>query len=145
MLGGVVQVDQLRPVGKLDRRERERESTAAEELGTEVPPSEAGELLDDGRDVAVGEVEAAVGLGVVVPAFALVDAREPEWTVLTAWITVCVPGEAAVQDHANESARSARIARISSSALPARTRSIGRRSSRFGFAPSSHSRAASGS
>ena len=54
-----------------------------------------------------------------------------------------IPSEAATQDHANESARSARIARISSSARPARIRSIGRRSPRWGLMPNSQASAAS--
>ena len=51
--------------------------------------------------------------------------------------------QAAVQDHANESERSARIARISSSVRPSRIRSIGRRSPNTGLSPNSQASAAS--
>ena len=56
-------------------------------------------------------------------------------------------GEASLRDptqsKANESDRSARIARISSSARPVRMRSTGRRSPSIGFTPNSHESAAS--
>src|SRR5207247_10296399 len=106
--------------------------------------SETRQLLDDGRHGLLGQIQAAVGVRVVVAAVALICAREPERAPLGGGAGVPVPGEAAMEDHANDSARSARTARSTSSAAPARTGSIGRRSPRCGLSPKSHARAASG-
>src|SRR5262249_8732701 len=105
--------------------------------------AEARELLDNGGDLAVGQIEAAVAIGVVVPPVALEGPGHPEGPVLLVRLGPAAPGEAAPEDHASESARSARIARISSSVRPERMRSIGRRSPRLGFTPKSQARAAS--
>jgi len=141
----LVQVDDLRRVRQLDRRESERQPTSNEHRGPETAASKVGELLDDGRDLSLGDVQTAVDLGVVVAPVALKSARKPQRASRLARYFAARPGEAAMDDQANESARSLRIARISSSVRPARIRSIGRRSPRCGFRPSSHSRAASGS
>ena len=141
----IVQVDHLRTVRKLERGEAERHSSPDEHLRYQALSPEAGELLDDCRGLAICEVQASVHIGVVVPAVALMDPGEPERAFRLGRSNSLAPREAAVQDHANESARSARIARISSSVLPVLTRSTGRRSPRFGLTPRSHARAASGS
>src|SRR5262249_60520395 len=103
----------------------------------------AGELLDHRRDLAVGQIEAAVEVRPVVAPVALEAARHPEGPVRLVGLGPAAPGEAAPEDHASESARSARIARISSSVRPERMRSIGRRSPRLGFTPKSQASAAS--
>ena len=124
----LVEVDHLGVVGQLELRERERQAAAAEQRRGQPLAAEPGELLDDARERLLGEVEAAVDVRRVVAALALVRPREPERAVRGIRRGALVPGEAAVEDHANESARSARIARISSSVRPSRIRSIGRRS-----------------
>src|SRR5262249_10136856 len=102
-----------------------------------------GELLDDAGFGTVRQVEAAVHVGIVVAAVALEHARKPERAVGVGGGRGFAPRKAAGQRHANESARSARIAPMSASARPARMRSIGRRSPRRGLIPNSHDTAAS--
>jgi len=132
-------------VVELELSDGERQAAAVQHPGDETLPAEARELLHYARYRIVREVEAAVDVGIVVPALTLVCAREPKRAVRVSRPGAAVPGEAPIKDQAKESVRSARIARISSSALPARTRSIGRRSPSTGLSPKSHERATSGS
>ena len=140
---GLVEVDELGVVGKLELRERERQAAPAEEGRCQPLAAEASELLDDARERLLREVEAAVGGRVVVPALALIRPRKPEGAVRGIRRGALVPRQAPVEDHANESERSARIARISSSVRPSRIRSIGRRSPSTGLRPKSQASAAS--
>src|SRR5947209_7926176 len=68
----LVEVDELRGLVELELRERERQLPPPEQRRGEPLAAKARELLGEARDRAVGEVEAAVELWVVVPALALV-------------------------------------------------------------------------
>src|SRR5437667_1081414 len=140
----LVEVDDPGATDEIDGGKRERQPASHEYLRYQDATSETRQLLDDGRHGLLGQIQAAVGVRVVVAAVALIRAREPERASLGAGGDAPVPREAAMEDHANDSARSARSARSSSSARPARTRSMGRRSPRCGLSPKSHTRAASG-
>ena len=141
----VVEIHQLGLVVELDRGQGQREAAPLEHARDQPLRPEARQLLDDRRGFAVSDVQAAVRVRVVVPAVSLVLAGEPERPVRVLLPRSLAPGEAAVEDHANESARSARIARKRSSTCPARIRSIGLRSPRLGLTPKSHERAVAGS
>src|SRR5438876_2085487 len=142
---GIVEIHEVGPVVELDHREREGQAAASQNLRYHHAATKTGQLLDDRRHRLRRQVQAPIDVGVVVPSVALVAARKPQRTALRARAHTAVPGEAAVQRQAKDSARSARIARSSSSARPARTRSIGLRSPRCGFNPKSQARAAAGS
>src|SRR5262249_10737675 len=139
----VVEIDELGVVGELELRERQRQPTPAQQGWGEPLAGEARELLDDARQRLLGEIEAAVRPRIVVTALALVRPRKPEGAVRSIRRGALVPRQAPVEDHANESERSARIARISSSVRPSRIRSIGRRSPSTGLSPKSQASAAS--
>ncbi len=139
----IVEIDERRLVVELDRGEREREAAAPQDCRRQALPAKRGELFDDTRHRAIGEIQAAVLIWIVVAPFALIHLRKPERAVDRVGACAAVPGEAAMQDHAKESARSARMARISSSARPDLTRSIGRRSPSRGLMPNSQATAAS--
>src|SRR5215831_8519096 len=141
----VVEFDQLGALGEFEFGNGERQSSTAEQGRREPLPPKTAQLLDDARDGAVRQIQATIEVGIVVTAFALEHARKPERPVRVRRPRAVVPREAAVEDHANVSERSALIARISSSARPVRTRSIGRRSPSRGLTPNSHASAASGS
>src|SRR4051794_32505851 len=130
-------------VPKLELGQRERQAAPAEEGRCQPLAAKGRGLLDDARARLLGGVEAAVRGRVVVPALALVRPRKPERAVRGIRRGALVPRQAPVEDHANESERSARIARISSSVRPSRIRSIGRRSPSTGFSPKSQASAAS--
>src|SRR5947209_119628 len=116
--GRLVEVDELRVVREVERRERERQAAAEKQRGREPLATEARELLDDTRERQLGEVETAVEIRIVVPAVSLVRPRKPERAVQAVRLRTLVPREAAVEDQAKESDRSARMARISSSVRP---------------------------
>src|SRR5258708_30976867 len=139
----IVEIEDPGSAIQLEPAECERQAAAAQDGSRQALTAERGELLDDAGLRTVGEVQAAVGVGIVVPALALEDARKRQRPVPRLLSHAPTPCEAAVERHANESARSARIARINSSARPARTRSIGRRSPSRGLTPDSHESAAS--
>src|SRR5439155_20621569 len=141
----VVEVRQVGPVIELDRGERQGQAAPPQDLRYHHAPAKARQLLDDRRHRLRRDVEAPVDVGVVVTSVALVAAREPQRAALGPRVHAPVPREAAVKRQAKDSARSARIARSNSSARPTRTRSIGRRSPRWGFNPKSQARAAAGS
>ena len=104
----------------VDVREAERQTAPPQHRRRETLAAKGGKLFDNARHRAIGEVEAAVRGRVVVPALALVRPREPEGTVRGVRCGALLPRQAPVQDHANESERSARIAR-----RPARAGPIG--------------------
>ena len=139
----VIEVEQSAIVAEFQLRDCEWQATAAKQGGRDSLSSKARQLLDNTGDSAIGKIETAVEIRVVVAAFSLKHARKPQRAVRLAFSGAFVPGEAPVKNHANVSARSARIARISSSVRPARMRSMGRRSPSKGFTPKSHARAAS--
>ena len=139
----IVEIDQLRAVSDLECGERERQTAAAEHRRREPLAAERGELFDNAGFGAIREIEAAVDVGIIVAPFPLEHARKPQRSVGLIVAGGRAPGETAIERHANESARSARMARISSSVRPARTKSIGRRSPRRGLTPNSHDSAAS--
>src|SRR4029077_20848908 len=121
----------------------ERESAPVEQGRRQPLPAESRELLNDTRERLLGQVQTAVRCRVVVPTLSLVEPWKPEGAVRGIRGGTRVPRQAPVEDHAKESERSARMARISSSVRPSRMRSIGRRSPRTGFSPKSHANAAS--
>src|SRR4029079_11629092 len=141
--GRLVEVDELGVVGELELSESERQPAPTEQRRGEPLAAKASELLDDAREGLLGEIEAAVYTRIVVTALALVWPREPEGAVRGIRRGAFVPRQAPMEDHANESERSARIARISSSVRPSRIRSIGRRSPSTGLSPKSQASAAS--
>ena len=93
---------------------------------------------------ACGHVQAAVGVGVVVPRGALVLAGEPQRPARGVARGRRVDRQHPPDDHAKLPAASASIASSSSRVFPPRMRSTGRRSRRCGLTPSSQSSAASG-
>ena len=62
----------------MNRAQRQRQATPAEQSSGEPLSAKRGELFDDAGDGAVGEVQTAVDLGVIVASFALEHPREPE-------------------------------------------------------------------
>src|SRR2546426_3592652 len=140
----IVQIDQLRFPRELNRRERDISPEAHELIGSELATPEASEALHDRRQGLLRDVEATVRQRVVVTAGALKHARKPKRTATCSRLRLPVPGEAAEQDHAKESACSCRMAASSSSTLPCRMTSIGRRFRRSGLSPKSQSSIVSG-
>ena len=97
---GIVEVDELDGVGELQFGKGKGEPAAAQQRGQESLPAEACELLDDGGQRAIGEIQYAEEVRVVVPALGLEHPRKPERTVGVPIARAVVPGEAAVEDHA---------------------------------------------
>ena len=139
----VVEIHQFSTPVERQRGDREWKPSTLEHAWREALTTEPGQLLDDGRRGTIGKVEATVEVGVVVAAFTLERTWKPQRSVGSGRFSARVPGEAPIQDHANASERSALIARINSSVLPARMRSIGRRSPSAGLKPKSQASAAS--
>ncbi len=73
----IVQIDERRVVVQLDFRKGEGKAAPPQHRCGEPLASKRRELFDDARDWAIGEVQAAVNLGIVVTPFALKDARKP--------------------------------------------------------------------
>src|SRR5205814_2854322 len=146
----VIEVNELGAIVEFQFGKRERKATASQQRGKQALTAESCELLDQRGKRLIGEIQTAVEIGIIVPTLALVRAWKPERAIRLRVTSALVPREASVEDHAsgptryaNESDRSARIARISSSARPRRIRSTGRRSPRDGLIPNSHEIAAS--
>ena len=75
---GVVQIQQRGVRVEIEFGECERQTAPNEQWRGEALPAKARELLDDARHRAIGEVEAAVEIGVVVAPLALELLRKPQ-------------------------------------------------------------------
>src|SRR5919106_4976619 len=141
----LVQVDESDIVRKHTGGESKRETVAPEVGGLEPRAAQSLEALDDARDRRLRRVEAAVQLGIVVPAGPLEHAGKPRGAAPGGSRHICIPGEAPVEPHAYEPARSCWRAASSSIVSPIRMTSIGRRSRRWALTPKSHFSAVEGS
>src|SRR5262249_59728277 len=92
----IVEIDDLDAIVQREGCHREREAPSSEQSGLQALGPESSELLDEGRQLSVGEIEAAVNVGIVVPAVPLKDAGHPERPVLLVRLGARAPGEAAV-------------------------------------------------
>jgi len=73
----LVEVDKLDLACQLHFCDGKREAAAAQHCRREALASKSSELFDDAGECAIGEIEAAVGVGVIVTTFALEDAGKP--------------------------------------------------------------------
>lgn len=64
----VVQIQQRGAIVEFQRRQRKRQSAAAEQGCRETLAAKPRELLDDRRDGPIGQIEAAIDVGIVVAA-----------------------------------------------------------------------------
>src|SRR5919106_4911150 len=141
----LVEVDESDFVRKHTGGESKRETVAPEVGGLEPRAAQSLEALDDARDRRLRRVEAAVQLGIVVPAGPLEHAGKPRGAAPGGSRHIRIPGETAVEPHAYEPARSCWSAASSSIVSPIRMTSIGRRSRRWALTPNSHFSAVDGS
>ena len=74
---GIVQIENHRVIVEMNRASASGRPRGGAERG-EPLSAKRGELFDDAGDGAIGEIQAAVDLGIVVASFALEHAREPE-------------------------------------------------------------------
>ncbi len=95
----VVQVDEACAIVELEVRQREWQTAPSKQRGQKPLTAKARELLDERRQSVVGEIEAAVEIGVVVSPFPLVDARKPQGAVRITLASTLVPREASVKNH----------------------------------------------
>jgi hypothetical protein len=98
--GRVVEIDELDGIGQLQPGKGERQPAAAQQRGQESLSAEASKLLDDAREGAIGEIEAAVDVRIVVTALALEHPWKPERAVRVPLTRALIPREAAVENHA---------------------------------------------
>src|SRR5262249_52807271 len=96
----VVQVDECCAIVELQLRQRQGQAAASQQRRQKPLTSETSQLLDERRQGVIGQVQAAVEIGIVVTPLTLVDPRKPERTVRLGVAGAGVPREASVEDHA---------------------------------------------
>jgi NAD(P)-dependent dehydrogenase (short-subunit alcohol dehydrogenase family) len=97
---GTVEIDQADAVVELERGERQRQVPPPEHARNQDVATKARQLLHDGRDRQLGDVQAGVALRVVVPPVALELARHPERPAGRRDGRPAIIREAAMQRHA---------------------------------------------